>query len=111
MRLQSLQRLLQRAANPIAFLRFYSSPRLIASTLLQMLLQRRFLRAELQDIVHQALRSHVFLVRRHRTAHHVLHHILHQRHPIIVLLRAGLLQVELLQRGQREMEVNLHFNP
>lgn len=76
-----------------------------------MLLQRRFLRAELQDIVHQALRSHVFLVRRHRTAHHVLHHILHQRHPIIVLLRAGLLQVELLQRGQREMEVNLHFNP
>ena len=107
MLLQALQRLLQRAAHAIALLGFYASRGLAAPTLRQVLLQRRFFRAQLQNVVHETLRSHVFLIRRHRTAHHVLHHVLHQRHPVVVLLRARLLHVELLQRSQREVEVHL----
>ena len=45
---------------------------------------------------------------RHRLSHSFLHHLLHQRHARVILRRVGLLQVQLLHCGQREVEIALN---
>ena len=95
----------------------YASLRPAVLTLVQVALEQRLLLLQLADVVHQTLRPtrhaaalrprHRLLVLLHGLAHGVLHHPLHQRHAVVVPLRARLLQVELLQRGEREVEVAL----
>ena len=73
-----------------------------------MFLKELLLLLELRDCVMETSRFDTRGIDRHRLSHGLFHHLLHQRHTGIVLCRMRLLQIQLLHRRQREVEVALN---